>query len=114
MQVMQGTDTPLTPVDDGLVPGTWTWRGTGFLRLVTSRWEVLGCGSLTGGTEEGEAWMVIYASKTLYTPSVLNVYTRRKGALDAAELGKLKEALRGFGSEEVDGLVEEIYEVLQE
>jgi hypothetical protein len=102
------------------------------LVIASSHWEVLGfgyeseppTGSATetapegeaGGQEEGEgkqgnAWVVTYFAKTLFTPAGIDVYSRGKEGLKGEVLEGIWSALRGLGVEEIERLVEGVFEV---
>ncbi len=105
VQTIHGTDTPST----GRL-GAWTWRGTGWLKFVTSHWEILGHGELG---ERGR-WIVVFAQKSLFTPAVLNVCTRSKEGLSDGEVCELKRVIMGLGDEDLGNLVDGVYSVKQE
>ena len=88
-------------------PRAWTWRGTGLLKMISSHWEILGHGEL----ESCGSWMVIYAQKSMLTPAVINVYTRKSSGLPVAELVKLADILKGYGEPSLLHLVEDIYTI---
>lgn len=104
-QTMHGTDTPSAA---GL--GSWTWRGNGWLKFVTSQWEILGYEALEREGKEG-SWLVVLAQKSLFTPAVLNVCTRGKDGLESERLEAVKVALKGLEHEELKVLVDGLYEV---
>lgn len=105
LQTVHGTDTP-SQTD----PWAWTWRGNGLLRVVTSRWEILGHGEL----EDRGQWIVVYAQKSIFTPAVINVYTREKHALSQAMLKSIAVALEGVGQDSLRALVGSMYLVQQD
>lgn len=109
LKTMRGTDTP--SLDN---PGGWTWRGHGFLKFVTSQWEILGHGE-TPPTDENEGgWIVVFAQKSIFTPAVLNVCTRGKAGLETEQLEGLKSFLKGFEKEELGKLADGLQAVLHE
>ncbi|KAJ5911765.1 uncharacterized protein N7473_001068 [Penicillium subrubescens] len=80
IHTVHGVDTPSQSN-----PGAWDWRGKGWLLIASSNWEVLGfgyepkTGTVTEGEEElGNAWVVTYFAKTLFTPAGIDVYSRGK------------------------------------
>jgi hypothetical protein len=105
LQTMRGTDSPCPGK-----PGDWTWRGNGWLKFVTSNWQILGFGEL----EECGHWVVVFAQKSLLSPAVINVYTRRKDGLDEEKLRELKRRLRCLGDGKWGDLVENMYYIKQE
>ncbi|KAI4257706.1 MAG: hypothetical protein LQ352_001546 [Teloschistes flavicans] len=108
LQTMRGTDTP-SPFH----LGSWTWRGNGWLKFVTSQWEIV---AHEGGPTDGEddRWMVVFAQKSIFTPAVLNIYTNGKIGLEDGRLDELRMALKGLGNEELGGLADGLYRVTQE
>ena len=57
------------------------------------------------------AWVVTYFAKTLFTPAGIDVYSRGKAGLSKEVLDGIWEALRGLGVEEIERLVEGVFEV---
>lgn len=106
-QTMRGTDTP-----SAAGPGSWTWRGHGWLKFVTSQWEVVGHDLLNNENEGG--WIVLFVQKSVFTPAVLNVCTRSKAGLESERLNALKVALKDSGHEELRRLADELYRVVHE
>lgn len=102
---MHGTDSPSA----GKL-GEWTWRGNGWLKFVTSHWQILGFGELA----ECGQWAVVFAQKSLFTPAVINVYTRKKEGLEDEKLKELKRELKCLGDEKWGQLIEGMYNVRQE
>ncbi|KAF2030926.1 hypothetical protein EK21DRAFT_111380 [Setomelanomma holmii] len=84
----------------------YTWRGKGWLMIASSKWEILGYGE-----EEvtGNAWVVTYFAKTLFTPAGVDVYSR-KGRLVPTTVEDIKNALRGLGGD-VEKLAGEVFEI---
>lgn len=99
---LRGTDTP-----SATDAWAWTWRGKGWLQVATCRWEILGLG------EEGGGWLVVFAQKSLFTPAVLNVCTRRGELAEEVKEG-IEGVLAGCGVEELKSLVRGLYAVPQE
>lgn len=87
--------------------------------IAPSHWEVLGFGyePATGGaveseTEgEGNAWVVTYFAKTLFTPAGIDVYSRSKEGVRAEVLEGIWDASRGLAVEEIGRLVDGCFEV---
>ncbi|BCS19565.1 uncharacterized protein APUU_12393A [Aspergillus puulaauensis] len=79
------------------------WRGSGWLRIAKTRWEILGFGA---------AWMVVYADKSMFTPAGISVYSREK-ELNSELEGEIQDALarmmEGNSSEELAGFVKDIH-----
>ncbi|KAF3394404.1 hypothetical protein F1880_005027 [Penicillium rolfsii] len=117
IHTVHGVDTPSQSN-----PGAWDWRGKGWLMIASSHWEVLGFGyesnpesELATGPGEVEgnanAWVVTYFAKTLFTPAGIDVYSLGKAGLSKEVLDGIWEALRGLGVEEIERLVEGVFEV---
>lgn len=92
----------------------WNWRGRGWLKIASSRWEVLGWGEnekFTG--EEGERWVVTYFKSSMFTPAGLDVYSSRKEGISEELYARILGALEGLESKEAVELVKgEMREVL--
>jgi hypothetical protein len=102
VKTLSGINTP--PADN---PGAFDWRGSGWLKIASSHWELLGYGDL----EDGNRWLVTYFSKTLFTPAGLDIYSREKKGLSGPALEGIKESLAGLEAEELKKLVDEFFEV---
>lgn len=87
----------------------WNWRGTGFLRLASSHWEIIGYGrtesastsestpaSTPASAEDegnenenrngkGKEWAVTYFASTIFSPAGVDIYSRERGAGAAPE-----------------------------
>ncbi|KAL8860683.1 MAG: hypothetical protein Q9178_003036 [Gyalolechia marmorata] len=109
LQTMRGTDTP-SPGH----PGSWTWRGNGWLKFVKSDWEIVGHGSSAVDDGMKCIWMAVLAQQSLFTPAVLNIYTRGKGGLEHDQLDEVVSALKDLGDGGLRGLADEMYCVIQE
>ncbi|KAL2007692.1 hypothetical protein VTN00DRAFT_7674 [Thermoascus crustaceus] len=128
---VMGVDTAITTRgkdDEGSTWG-WEWRGSGWLRLASSRWEVLGYGTITtipGPTEEDGAgpvqaggdgqeermdWMVTYFSKTLFTPAGIDIYARPRAVVPEELLAGIKRGLKDTGDVVLGRLAEELFPV---
>lgn len=84
----------------------WGWRGKGWLKLITSDWEMIGHGVLEGGAQ----WAVTYFAKTLFTPAGIDIYTKSKGGLPAEVIEGLRNTLLAM-DEPLKSLATEIFEV---
>lgn len=121
-------------VDSPVANGAYSWRGKGWLKIASSRWEILGWGkgapkdsSDTGAEEESSGkstqedwdWVVTYFAKTLFTPAGIDIYSRRPEGLSRQTVEGLKSALMELeSSNQEDGarsawqnLVDEMFEV---
>ncbi|MCJ1270049.1 hypothetical protein MMC22_009943 [Lobaria immixta] len=102
LETVHGTDTP-SQTD----PCAWTWRGKGWLKFVSSHWEILGHGEVG---ESGQ-WMVIHGQKSIATPAVVNVYTRKREGLPKDMRKEVEVALEELGDEHLRALVRSMYSV---
>ncbi|KAF2646483.1 hypothetical protein P280DRAFT_12144 [Massarina eburnea CBS 473.64] len=84
----------------------YNWRGKGWLVIASSKWEILGYGDEQG---TGNAWVVTYFAKTMFTPAGIDIYSR-KGRLGAELVESIKAGLAGLGGE-VAQLTTEVFEV---
>ena len=73
LKTVQGVNTRAQGGRDG----AWDWRGSGWVKVVSNHWEILGY----GGGEEGGCWMVIFTHKSFFAPAAVHVYSRGKEAL---------------------------------
>ncbi|GME32865.1 hypothetical protein AURDEDRAFT_116134 [Neofusicoccum parvum] len=103
---VRGTQTP-TAGGGGAI---WDWRGKGLIWLASTRWELLGRGG-GEGEEEEQAWMVTFSTKTVFTPAGVNVYGRGAGAVGAALLDAIRDALVATRDPELARLAAELYEL---
>ncbi|KAK7987373.1 hypothetical protein PG989_007688 [Apiospora arundinis] len=108
-------------------PGrVYDWRGTGWLRLITTRWEIVGLGGLpilvghdhtkeiaqpsSGSDCEQVPVLVTFVRKTMFSPQALSVLVRPQldDAQKAAIIEHVAGLLKGLGvtslSAEVDRL----------
>ncbi|KAE8366742.1 hypothetical protein BDV27DRAFT_124890 [Aspergillus caelatus] len=106
--------TPFSGRNEGSI--TMEWRGSGWLRIASARWEILGWGG-----EEGDEWMVVFAEKSIFTPMGISLYSRRKGSITNMLWDGIERGLRGLVDgcseqerEELRGLVEGIRVVRQD
>lgn len=83
LKSVHGIDTP-----NRTFPGSYDWRGKGWLRIASSHWEVLGYGPEEGG------WAVTYFARTLFTPAGVDVYSRIKGGLSEALLQRIQDEMK--------------------
>ena len=98
----------ITGINNLADPGAYDWRGTGWLKIATSHWEVLGFGDVEG--DEGNKWLVTYFAKTLFTPAGIDIYSLKK-EISAEALEGIKKALAGLEHEEMKKLVGNLFEV---
>ncbi len=91
--------------------GVWDWRGSGWVKVVSNHWEILGHGCREGGGDAGR-WIVIHTQKSFFTPAAVHVYSRSKKALPEETKEMLKAALAQL--QELKGLVEDVFQVQQD
>jgi hypothetical protein len=96
-------------VDAPVGPGSWHWRGNGWLMIASSRWEILGYGDESGG--EGSQWVVTYFAKTLFTPAGIDIYSRRKEGLGVETVQSIRKALGEVEDEVVRKLAGDLFSV---
>lgn len=85
----------------------WHWRGTGWLMIASSRWEVLGYGE----DESGNRWVVTYFAKTLFTPAGVDLYSRNSRGLTEETVEAIKKALVGLGHEGLGEMAGDLFGV---
>lgn len=96
-------------IDSPLGPGSWKWRGEGIfglMKLITSHWEVLGCGERPGADGEPERWIVIWFQKTLFTEEGIDILTDRKEGLSEQTLGTIMASLKALDAPDMVAIVE--------
>ena len=115
----------------------WRWKGTGVLtRWFSSEWEVLGFGADDDDDDDDEEngsgdkghrdrhgdgysdarnyWVVTYFSKTLVTPTGIDILSRRPAGPTERTVRRIREALREVPDEDVRRLEGLIFEVENE
>ena len=88
-------------------PGAWDWRGKGWLKLITSHWEVLGYGK----TDAGTPWAVTFFQKTLFTPAGIDIYSKDKGGLQPKFVDAIAKALSDTEDPTLKSLATELFVV---
>ncbi|KAL3486758.1 hypothetical protein BJX62DRAFT_241632 [Aspergillus germanicus] len=87
------------------------WRGSGWMKLVKTRWEILGFGGGGPGTET--EWLVAYAEKSMFNPPGISVYSRERELRQEVE-AEIRSVLAGMVGEaeeqrdELERLVREV------
>ena len=84
----------------------WDWRGKGWLKMISSHWEMIGHGEIEGGLQ----WAVTYFAKTMFTPAGIDIYTKSKERLPAGVIEAIKKTLLDM-DEPLKALAGEIFEV---
>lgn len=77
------------------------WKGAGWLRMITARWEIIGFGSVPGvrletitssneskSGEDGVVVLSAFVQKTLFSPQAVSVYVQQHelGSIDGEKL----------------------------
>ncbi|KAL2697481.1 hypothetical protein AAEP93_011385 [Penicillium crustosum] len=101
---VHGVDTPTSGN-----PGSWDWRGKGWLMIASSHWECLGFGHI----DDGNQWIVTYFDKTLFTPAGIDVYSRNKEGLPQTTVDQILDALKGLGVDDITNLANNIFQIPQ-
>lgn len=101
VKTVHGIDTACGPHADD-----WDWRGTGWMKLVSSHWEVIGYGQ-----SPGEEWAVTYFASTLFTPTGIDIISKSKGGISAETLSGIKASFAKFNDENIRKLALELFEV---
>ncbi|KAJ9623837.1 hypothetical protein H2204_011023 [Knufia peltigerae] len=99
-KTVQGYDTPSADVS-----AAYGWRGKGWLKIASSKWQVLGYG------EEDQAWCVTYFEKTLFTPAGIDVYSRRKEGLSEDMLRRIRKEIENIKDGNVQTLAGLLFEI---
>lgn len=96
-----------TVADDTTV---WDWRGSGLLKPISCRWEILGWGERRGGGGEGatsvkEKWVVTWFAPTMFTEEGVDVYCDREGGMSEELADLVRKGLEGLEAKELAELV---------
>jgi hypothetical protein len=88
--------------------GEWNWRGSGWLKPITSHWEVIGW-----GTDEATAnkWVVTIFAKTLFTPAGIDIYSKDRTGIPEALVNDIKAGLANTGDEGMKKMAAELFDV---
>lgn len=84
----------------------WDWRGTGWLKVASSHWEILGYGQ-----SAGQEWAVSYFASTLFTPAGIDIISKSKEKPSIEIVSAIKAAFARFGDAALRKLAEELFEV---
>ncbi|PWY62635.1 hypothetical protein BO83DRAFT_383251 [Aspergillus eucalypticola CBS 122712] len=68
------------------------WRGSGWLRMVSAQWEILGW----GGADDDDEWLLVFANKSMFTPAGISLYSRTKTGVDEMVWAGIEVELRGL------------------
>ena len=86
--------------------GNWDWRGTGWLKIVSSHWEILGVGE-----HLGDDWAIIFFASTLFTPSGVDILSKSRGGVPKGTVVAVKEALLKIEDPVLQKLAGDLFEV---
>lgn len=100
---VHGVDTP-----DPQVAGRYTWRGTGWMKVWSTQWEILAFG------DEEEGWMLTYFSKSMFSAAGIHIYTRAKNNISTSLLQSIKAEIEKVDDHEFRGLIDQVFEVKQD
>jgi len=84
----------------GTTATSYKWRGKGWLKIASSKWQVLGY---------GEGWAVTYFAATLFTPAGVDIYSRTEEGISKELYNDIYGKLR-----ELDGDFQKLAEALFE
>lgn len=93
------------------IPGviaTFSWQGTGLLRLFSAKWEVI---AFDGGEKGQGNWMVTFQHKTILTSPAVNIACRSKNGLDGDVIELVQKWLASLGDDQLAKAGEEMYSV---
>ncbi|KAL2783801.1 hypothetical protein BJX66DRAFT_317834 [Aspergillus keveii] len=112
-KAVSGTDRRLGAAPSAENGGTipMEWRGSGWMKLVKTRWEILGFGG--GGPGTDTEWLVAYAEKSMFNPPGISVYSRKRElrAEVEAEIRQVLARMVGEAEEQRDELERLVREV---
>lgn len=86
----------------------WDWRGKGLIKAAYSTWSIIGWGE---DPDTGNAWMVTYFKKTVFTPAAVQMYCRDEEGLSERMVERLKKALEANEFAEVRKLGSQLYAI---
>lgn len=101
IKIVHGID---TACNEGA--GDWNWRGTGWLKLISSHWEVLGFGQ-----DSGVDWAVVNFASTYLSPFGMDILSKSKEDISAETLSAIKDALAKIEDPAVKRLATELFPV---
>lgn len=97
---------------------TFVSQGTGLLRLIGAKWEVIGWSSPARLDSEsqprGPAWQIGYQHGTLLTSAAINVSCREPNGISDEDWTAIENRLAGIEDEGFRKAVEEMFTVTQE
>lgn len=104
----------------------YNWRGAGWLRMISTRWEIVGVGVAHvdigvdedgwTGTERDPDVLVTFVQKTLFSPQALSIYVKREHFhtdRQEAILTTVKGVLQGLSCEALQAEIEKMRPIPQ-
>lgn len=115
-----------TPLDTEETCRIYNWKGAGWLRMISTRWEIVAVGVIyedTAASKDGKSdtegdlpVLVTFVQKTLFSPQALSIYVLREH-LDAdqqqAIFATVKETLQELGCEVLQVEIEKMRTIPQ-
>ena len=95
----------------GPLQDAWDWRGSGWVKVVSNHWEILGHACAEDGVDVAR-WIVIHTQKSFFTPAAVHVYSRDKEALPEETRKMLVACLARW--KDLKDLVENMFAVEQQ
>jgi len=102
VKTVHGIDTPAQGE-----PAFYDWRGCGWLRIASSRWEIVGYGV----TDDDGAWLLVYSHAFIFTSSGLILYSRKKNGLLEDVWASIQAALGELQVEAITDLAGNMFQV---
>lgn len=103
-KTVKGTDTPI-PNQQGI----YEWRGTGWLKIASSKWEILGYEKTND-----DAWLFVFTPGSILTTGGLILYSNKKEGLAEGALEGIEAALAGWEHPQLRELVGSMFDVKRE
>lgn len=91
-------------------PGTFDWRGNGWLSIASSRWEIL----RYGVEGNGGAWLLVHTQASIFTSEGFILYSRKKEILQSDVQMTLEGRLAEYQPGHLKELVVAMFEVKQD
>lgn len=91
----------------GIIPGVWNWRGSGWLKVASSHWEILGW-----GVYEGKEWAVTFFAATVFSPAGIDLYSRTRERMPVGLVDGVKGQLAATEDATLRKLGEDLFQVL--
>jgi hypothetical protein len=91
--------------------GIFDWRGTGWMRMIFARWEIIGFGPLETGHKPT---MVVFVHKSLFGSQSLSICRKEEDVLSEEDLHTILRALRGLGNEALDQELDKVQAISRE